>query len=68
MIIDEEGFQMLFISCWNQHHIPRLEITIKEALALLSRKIFGEHAEIGLQLEFMEIQLGGFQETILEIV
>ena len=52
-----------------QHHITSLEVTIEEALLVASlRQIFCQQAEVGLQLQLVEIKLSGFQETVFEIV
>ena len=56
------------LGCGYQHHITRLEVTIEEAVAIFSRKVFGQHAEIGFELQFVEIQIRRFQEAVLEIV
>ena len=54
-----------------EHHVSRLEVTIEETiphLVRVVRQILGKEAEIGLELQLMEIELSGFQEAILEIV
>ena len=62
------------IGCWvlgvgrDHHHVAGLEIAVKEVVAVFGRQVFGKHTEIGLELQFMEIQVGRLQETILEIV
>ena len=68
MIVDEIRCWALSIRRWHQHHITGLEIAIEEALATLRREVFGKHPEVGFQLQLVEIELRGLQETILEIV
>ena len=51
-----------------QHHVSCLEVAIEESLLLLSRQVLCHQAEVGFQLQLVEVELGGFQEAILEVV
>ena len=45
-----------------------MEVAIEKTLHLLLGEVVGKHAEIGFQFEFVEINVGGLQKAILEIV
>ena len=54
-----------------EHHVAGLEVAIEEEVAIgiaVIGEILGEEPEIGLKLQFMKVELGGFEEAILEIV
>ena len=62
--VDEVGFAIAV-----QHDIARLEVTIEETLrVLLGSQVLGQQAEVGLQLHFVEVELGSLQETVFEVV
>ena len=50
------------------HDVAGLEIAIEKRLHLLLGEVVGKHAEVCLQLELVEVDIGGLEETILEIV
>ena len=45
-----------------------MEVAIEKRLHLLLGEVVGKHAEIGFQFEFVEINVGGLQKAILEVV
>ena len=45
-----------------------MEVAIEKTLHLLLGEVVGKHAEVCLQLKLVEIDVGGLEETILEIV
>ena len=52
-----------------QHHIASLEVTIEKSLCIIGiGQVFSKQAEVGLELQFMEINLSGLQKTVFEIV
>ena len=54
-----------------EHHVAGLEVAIEEEVAIgiaVIGEILGEEPEISLELQFMKVELGGFEEAILEIV
>ena len=66
LIIDKPRIAIMI-----EHHVASLELAIKETLAYIIsivRKVLRKQAEIGLKLQFVEIDLRCFQETILKIV
>ena len=69
LIVDEPRITIVV-----EHHVASLEITVEETLHLghgivkVCRQILGEEAEVGFQFQLMEVEFGGLQETVLEIV
>ena len=63
LIIDEIGMAGTV-----EHNIARLEVAIEETVRLLGGQLLGKEVEVGFELEFMEVEVGGLQETVLEIV
>ena len=54
-----------------EHNVTCLEVAIEEAVAngiLIVGEILGKEAEVGLELQFVEVDLGGFQEKVFEVV
>ena len=62
-----------------KHHIAGLKVAIEETLydgrfhipcreILIGCQVLGKEPEVSLQLQLVKIKLGGFQETVLEIV
>ena len=51
-----------------EHHIPCLEVAVHETVGVLCHQVFGKQAEVGLQFQFVEIEVCGFEETVFEIV
>ena len=57
-----------------KHHVTSLKVAVKEAFHFWYRvlrivgQVLCQKTEICLQLQFMEIKFGSFQETILEII
>ena len=45
-----------------------MEVAIEKRLHLLLGEVVGKHAEVCLQLELVEVDIGGLEETILEVV
>ena len=62
--IDEERTSLAV-----QHHIPCLEVTIEESLCIVGiRQVLGQQAEVGFQLQLMEVNFRSLQEAVFEIV
>ena len=51
-----------------EHDITGLEVTIEEGIGRLCRQVFGKEPEVGFEFQLVKIKLGGFQETVLEII
>ena len=51
-----------------EHNVARLEVAVHETVGALCREVFGKEPEVGLELQLVEIELGGLEEAILEIV
>ena len=51
------------------HHIPCLEVAIQEALLVAGLcQVLGQQAEVGLQLQLMEVELRSLEEAVLKVV
>ena len=54
-----------------EHHVTRLEVTVEETVTdgiVVVGKVLGEEPEVSLELQLMEVEFGGFQEAVLEVV
>ena len=56
------------IAIFVKHYVASLEISIQETVHLFGSQVFGKKAEISFQLQLMEIKVGGFQKTVLEVI
>ena len=69
LIVDEVGIALAV-----EHHVARLEVTVEETLHVrhgvvkICGQVLGKEAEVGLQLQLMEVDLRGLQETVFEII
>ena len=62
LIVDEARLAV------HEHHVAGLEVAIQEGIARLCRQVFGQHAEVRLQLQLVEVQSCGLQEAIFKVV
>ena len=63
MVVDEIGLSIAV-----EHHIARLEVAIKKALALFRRQILSKKAEVSLQFQLMKFELCGFKKAVFKVV
>ena len=51
-----------------KHHVACLEVAVEETVGRFGRQVAREHTEVGLELEFVEVELSSLEETVLEVV